>query len=73
MPYLIVDAIRLADLCRMDTVAHTQDDARRAAEEMSKLYGCTITVLAPVAVCEGAIEPRWTQDFPQAPFEWAGG
>ena len=71
MTYLIVDAIRLADLHRMDTIAHTPDEAKALAEEMAKRYGTMVTILAPVAVCEGGIEPRWTQDFPQVPFGWS--
>lgn len=73
MQYLIVDSIRLADLLRMDTTAETQAEASLAAEEMAKRFGCPVTVLAPVAVCEGSVEPRWTKDFPQAPFGWVGG
>lgn len=71
MKYLIVDAIRLADLSRMDTVAHTPEEARQAAEEIAKRYGTQVTVLAPVAVCDGGVVPRWTQDFPQVPFGWS--
>lgn len=70
MTYLIVDAIRLADLIRMDTTAPTVADAKQAAEAMAKRFATTVTVLAPVAVCEGGIEPRWTRDFPQAAFGW---
>lgn len=71
MEYLIVDAIRLADLCRMDTVARTPEEARQAAEEMAKQYGTQVTVLAPVALCDGGVVPRWTQDFPPVPFGWS--
>lgn len=73
MPYIIVDALRLDDFMRMDTTAQTEAEARLAAEEMAKRFGCPVTVLAPVAVCEGAVEPRWTKEFPQAPFGWVGG
>lgn len=72
MTYLICDHLRLADLHRMDTTALTVADAKQAAEAMAKRFGCTVTVLAPVAVCEGGIEPRWTKDFPNQPqmFGW---
>ena len=59
--YLIVDAIRLADLLLWDTTAQTPAEAKALAEKMAKQYGTTVTVLAPVGVVEGAAEPRWTQ------------
>ena len=76
MTYLVVDAIRWADLQHMDTVADTVTQAKEAAEAMARRFGTTVTVLAPVAVCEAGIEPRWTKDMPaepQAAFGWIGG
>jgi len=70
MAYLIVDAIRLQDLMRMDTVASTP------AEAMAKQYGVTVSMLAPVGVVEGAVEPRWEKAIPGAdvsPGGWIGG
>ena len=74
--YLIVDAIRLQDLMRMDTVASTPAEAKALAEAMAKQYGVTVTVLAPVGVVEGAVEPRWATAIPGAdvvPVGWLGG
>jgi hypothetical protein len=74
--YLIVDAIRLHDLRRMDAVAHTPAEAKALAEAMAKQYGITVTVLAPVGVVEGAVEPRWEKAIPGAdvaPFGCGGG
>jgi len=74
--YLIVDAIRLADLLRMDTTAQTPAEAKELAEAMARKYGTTVTVLAPVGVVEGAVEPRWSTAIPGAdvvPFGWIGG
>ena len=71
MTYIIVDALRLDDFHRMDTIARTPEEAKTLAEEMAKRYGTKVTILAPVAVCEGSVEPRWVQDFPPAPFGWS--
>ena len=74
--YLIVDAIRLQDLIRMDTTAQTPAEAKALAEAMAKQYGTTVTVLAPVGVVDGAVEPRWATAIPGAdvvPFEWMSG
>ena len=76
MTYLIVDAIRLSDLRRMDTTAETTAQAKEAAEAMATRFGATVTVLAPVAVCEAGIKPRWTKELPAEPqvvFGWIGG
>ena len=76
MTYLIVDAIRVHDLLRMDMVAHTPAEAKAAAEAMAKQYGITVTVLAPVGVVEGAVDPRWETAIAGAdvvPFGWVGG
>ena len=67
MPYLIVDAIRLADLCRMDTVAHTPADAQRLAADMAKEYRCRVYVLGIVGIVDcAAIEPQWVQPLEPA-------
>lgn len=74
--YLVVDAIRLADLLLWDTTAQTPAEAKALAEAMAKQYGVTVTVLAPVGVVEGAVEPRWEKAIPGAgvsPFGWVGG
>lgn len=76
MAYLIVDAIRLQDLMRMDSTAQTPAEAKALAESMAKQYGVTVTVLAPVGVVEGAVEPRWETAIPGAdvsPGGWIGG
>jgi len=73
---MIVDAIRLVDLQHQDTVASTPAEAKALAEAMAKQYGTTVTVLAPVGVVEGAVEPRWSTAIPGAdvvPFGWIGG
>ena len=70
MSYLIVDALRLADLQRMDTCTPTVAEAKLEAEAMAKRYGTAVTVLAAVAVCEGSVEPQWTRDFPVS--GWGG-
>ena len=75
MAYLIVDAIRLADLLLWDTTAQTPAEAKALAEKMAKQYGTTVTVLAPVGEVEGAVEPRWSTAIPGAdvaPFGWMG-
>ena len=64
--YLIVDAIRLSDLLRMDTTAQTPAEAKKLAEAMAKQYGTTVTVLAPVGEVSGAVEPRWETAIPGA-------
>ena len=74
--YLIVDAIRLVDLQHQDTTAQTPAEAKALAEAMAKQYGVTVTVLAPVGVVEGSVEPRWATAIPGAdvvPFGWFGG
>lgn len=74
--YLIVDALRLQDLLRMDTVAQTPGEAKALAEKMAKQYGVAVTVLAPVGEVSGAVEPRWATAIPGAdvvPFGWMGG
>ena len=76
MTYLVVDSIRLADLMRADTTAEAPAQAKEAAEAMAKRFGTTVTVLAPVAVCEAGIELHWTKELPpepQAAFGWGGG
>ena len=76
MTYLIVDAIRLSDLLLWDTTAQTPAEAKALAEAMAKKYGLTVTVLAPVGVVEGAVDPRWETAIPGAdvvPFGWVGG
>lgn len=64
--YLIVDAIRLADLLQWDTTAQTPAEAKTLAEAMAKQYGTTVTVLAPVGEVSGAVEPRWEKAIPGA-------
>jgi len=74
--YLIVDAIRLGDLRNQDTVAHTPAEAKALAEQMARQYGTTVTVLSPVGLVEGAVEPRWDKAIPGADVElfgWLGG
>ena len=76
MTYLIVDAIRLSDLRHQDTVAHTPAEAKALAEKMARQYGTTVTVLAPVGVVEGAVDPHWETAIPGAdvaPFGWGDG
>ena len=73
--YLIVDAIRLADLQHQDTTAQTPAEAKTLAEAMAKQYGVAVTILAPVGVVEAGLESRWTQALPGAdvvPFGWMG-
>lgn len=74
--YLIVDAIRLSDLERMDTTATTAAEAREKAEAMAQKYGVTVTVMAPAGVCEGGIVSHWSRSLPAdapVPFGWMGG
>lgn len=74
--YLIVDAIRLADLLRMDTVAQTVAEAKAAAEAMARKYGTTVTVLAAVGEVAGVVDPQWAKPLPAEPqvvFGWIGG
>ena len=74
--YLIVDAIRLQDLLRMDTTAQTPAEAKALAEKMAKQYSTTVTVLAPVGEVSGTVEPRWVTAIPEAdvvPAGWFGG
>ena len=76
MIYLIVDSIRLVDLQHQDTTAQTPAEAKALAAAMAKQYGTTVTVLAPVGVVDGAVEPRWATAIPGAdvvPFEWMSG
>jgi len=62
MTYIIVDNLRHADLCRMDTVADTPAEAQKFAADMAKRYGCTVHVLAIVGTVEcPAKEPNWTK------------
>ena len=71
MTYIIVDALRLGDFHRMDTIARTPEEAKALAEEMAKRYGTKVTILAPVAVCEGSVEPRWIQDLSPVSPGWS--
>ena len=70
--YLVADAHRFADLRRMDTVAETVADAKRAAEEMAKRHGVRVYVLAVVGEVEGQVQPRWAVD-PDPPNPKAQG
>jgi lysozyme family protein len=62
LTYLICDAIRYADLKRMDTTAETLADAKAAAEEMARKYGVTVYVIGVVGEVEGAVNPHWVTD-----------
>lgn len=62
MTYLICDALRLADLRRMDTVADTPAQAQQLAADLARRYGCTVHVLAVVGTVEcPAREPQWVR------------
>lgn len=62
MTYLICDAIRYADLKRMDSTAEKISEAKAAAEEMARKYGVTVYILGVIGEVEGAVHPHWVTD-----------
>lgn len=62
MTYLVCDARRFADLCRMDVATDDVQTAKAEAEKLARQYGCRTYVLAIVGEVEGQVHPRWVQD-----------
>lgn len=65
--YLVVDAIRLSDLGRMDTTAQTLQEAKAAAEDIARKYGTRVYILGVVGEVEGMVDPHWVVDPEPAP------
>jgi hypothetical protein len=68
--YLVTDAIRFADLCRMDTCCESVDDAKTSAEAMAKKYGGKVFILAVVGEVEGLLTQTWNKDPSQRVMPW---
>lgn len=66
----MTDAIRLADLRRMDTHCESVDEAKAAAEAMAKQYGGKVFILAVVGEVEGVLNPTWNKDPGQRVMPW---